>query len=194
MVAEAGDSGSAVAAVAKERPDIVLLDVEVPGDEATTTVRRMRDVSPTTKVIILSMYDGSHVVQSLLSLGVNGYLHKSVTRLGLVAAIRSTCDDEGRIVVSVSPQSLVHASSDVIVLTRRECEVLQLVAFAMSNAQVGKRLLLSEATVKRHLRNVFVKLSAASRIDAVNKAVAASSIEPSRVDDPASTHQPVPLR
>ncbi len=180
VVAEAGDSGSAVAAVEKEKPDIVLLDVEIPGGEVTTTIRRIRTVSPVTRVIIVSMHDGPHLVRSLLALGVNGYLHKSVTRHGLVAAIRGASADDGRIMVSVSSESLAHADSDVIILTPRECEVLQLVAGAMSNAQIGNRLALTEATVKRHLRNIFVKLGAVSRIDAVNKAVAASLIGPSR--------------
>ncbi len=180
VVAEAGDSASAVAAVAAEKPDVVLLDVEIPGDEVTTTVRKMQAVSPATRVIILSMYDGPLLVQSLLGMGVKGYLLKTVTRLELVAAIRSVCADEGRIVLSVSPQSLIQAAGGLSVLSDRERGVLQLVAEAMSNAQIGHRLGLTEATVKRHLRNIFVKLNAVSRIDAVNKAIAASLIQPSQ--------------
>jgi DNA-binding NarL/FixJ family response regulator len=213
VVAEAGDSAGAVAAVGRERPDIVLLDVEIPGDEVTTTVRKMQAVSPSSRVIILSMYDGPQLVQGLLGLGVKGYLLKSVTRLELVAAIRSANADEGRIVLSVSPESFLHAEIGSSVLSARECAVLQLVADAMSNVQIASRLGLTEATVKRHLRNIFVKLGAVSRIDAVNKAVAASLIQRSQSADeaggasmrvafrlradgarrPAATDQPTPV-
>ena len=177
VVAEAGDSTSAVAAVGKERPHIVLLDVEIPGDEVTTTVRKMNAVSPGSRIIILSMYDGPQLVQGLLGLGVKGYLLKSVARFELVAAIRSAHSDDGRIVLAVSPESLLHAEVASSVLSDREQMVLELVAEAMSNVQIATRLGLTEATVKRHLRNIFVKLGAVSRIDAVNKATAASLIQ-----------------
>jgi DNA-binding NarL/FixJ family response regulator len=179
VVAEAGDSATAVAAIGRTKPDIVLLDVEIPGDDVTVTVRRIRAASPATRTIILSMHDGSALVQRLLSLGVKGYLHKSAGRLGLLAAIRGTRRDDSRIMCSVSPGSLLPPQSETVLLTERERQVLQLVAYAMSNARVADRLGLTEATVKRHLRNVFVKLKAVSRLDAVNKAVAAALITPS---------------
>jgi DNA-binding NarL/FixJ family response regulator len=179
VVAQAGDSTAAVAAVRQTRPDVVLLDVEIPGDDVTMTVRRIQATSPDTKTIILSMHDGSALVQRLLGLGVKGYLHKSAGRLGLLAAIRGSRLDGSRIMCSVSPGSLVPADHDTVLLSEREQEVLQLVASAMSNAQVARQLGLTEATVKRHLRNVFAKLKAVSRLDAVNKAVAAALIKPS---------------
>jgi DNA-binding NarL/FixJ family response regulator len=182
VVAEAGDSAAAVEAVRQQQPDIVLLDVEIPGDEVTTTVQNIHAVSPASRVIILSMYDGAQLVQSLLGLGVKGYLLKSVTRLELVAAIRSASAPDGRIVLSVSPESFWHTESAGM-LSARECSVLELVADAMSNIQVATRLGLTEATVKRHLRNIFVKLGAVSRIDAVNKAVAMSLIRPAQADE-----------
>jgi DNA-binding NarL/FixJ family response regulator len=182
VVAEAGDSAAAVEAVKLQQPDIVLLDVEIPGDEVTTTVRNIHVVSPASRVVILSMYDGPQLVRSLLGLDVKGYLLKSVTRLELVAAIRSASAADGRIVLSVSPESLWHAES-ASTLSARERSVLELVADAMSNVQVASRLGLTEATVKRHLRNIFVKLGAVSRIDAVNKAVAMSLIRPAQADE-----------
>jgi DNA-binding NarL/FixJ family response regulator len=177
VLGEADDSASAVAFATEWRPDVVLLDVEIPGDDATITVRRIRHLSPGSRVIILSMYDGPQLLQRLLAVGVHGYLLKSVHREQLVSAIRTSCADEGRIVLEVSRESLAHAlgpSSGV--LTEREREILELTAQALSNTQIAGRLCLSEATIKRHLRNVFVKLGAVSRIDAVNKALAASLI------------------
>jgi DNA-binding NarL/FixJ family response regulator len=179
VVADTGDSSSAVAAVEQHKPDVVLLDVEIPGEDVTVTVRKMRQVSPASRVIILSMYDGPVLVQSLLALGVQGYLLKSVTRLELIAAVRSARADKDRVVLSVSQESMMRAvdgNSGGSVLTERERAVLQLVAYAMSNAQIASRLGLTEGTVKRHLRNIFVKLGAVSRIDAVNKATTASLI------------------
>jgi DNA-binding NarL/FixJ family response regulator len=184
VVGQAGDSDGAVALVEEKKPDVVLLDVEIPGDEVTDTVRRMQVLSPRTKVIILSMYDGPQLLQSLLALGIKGYLLKSVSRHELVAAIRSVWADDGRIVLSVSPTSLTSAGvGGDSVLSPRERGVLQLVAEAKSNAQIASRLSLTEATVKRHLRNIFVKLGAVSRIDAVNKALAATLITAPKSDN-----------
>jgi DNA-binding NarL/FixJ family response regulator len=177
VAGEAGDSASAIALVAAKRPDVVLLDVEVPGDDATVTVRRIRTLSPSSKVIILSMYDGPRLLRRLLAAGVRGYLHKSVHGRDLVTAIRGAHRDPGRVVLDVSPESLARAQDPAAdPLSAREREVLELTAQALSNAQIAARLGRTEATVKRHLRNIFAKLGAVSRIDAVNKAAAASLI------------------
>lgn len=187
VVGEAGDSESAVTEVRDKQPHIVLLDVEIPGDEVTTTVRRMRALAPDTSVVVLSMYDGPMLLQELLALGIKGYLLKSITRHELIAAIRSARDDQARILLSVSRASLAQASGQSgNVLSERERTVLQLVAQAMSNAQVASRLSLTEATVKRHLRNIFAKLGAVSRIDAVNKATVASLIDRPTLDTDAA--------
>lgn len=178
VIGEAGDSASAVTLVERAKPDIVLLDVEIPGDEVLTTVRRMRSASPASKVVILSMYDGPKLLRSLLALGIKGYLLKSVTRHELVAAMRGARTDDGRVLLSVSSDSLAKVQApEPTVLTDREQDILELVACAMSNAQIATRLDLSEATVKRHMRNIFAKLDAVSRIDAVNKAITASLID-----------------
>jgi DNA-binding NarL/FixJ family response regulator len=187
VVGEAGDSAGAVTLAGEKRPDIVLLDVEIPGDEVATTVRAIRRLSPSTKLIILSMYDGPTLLQELLALGVNGYLLKSITRQDLVAAIRTAQKDNERALLSVSRASLARAhggqGSAEVQLSQRERMILQLVASAMSNAQIANRLSLTEATVKRHLRNIFSKLNAVSRIDAVNKAIAGSLIDSAIPDD-----------
>ena len=177
VVGEAKDSHTALALVETARPDIVLLDIEIPGDEAPATVARIKQISPSSHVIILSMYDGPQLLRRLLTVGIRGYLLKSVHRHELVAAIRSVYDEPDRVVLAVSRESLANVqapSSDV--LSDREKEILELAAQALSNSQIASRLALTEATIKRHLRNIFVKLGAVSRIDAVNKATAASLI------------------
>jgi len=180
VVGEAGDSATAISVVAEHQPRVVLLDVEIPGGDVTDTVTALRRRAPNTEVIILSMYDGPHLVQRLLALGIRGYLLKSVSRGELVSAIRHACADDGHVILSVSRRSLAQLPGTAGVLSPRELDVLELAARAMSNAQIASRLYLTEATVKRHLSNIFSKLGAVSRIDAVNKAVAASLIPPPR--------------
>jgi DNA-binding NarL/FixJ family response regulator len=172
VVGEAGDSAATLAMVSRHRPDVVLLDIEIPGDEVVTTVRRIRQCSPASRVIILSMYEGPQLIQALLTAGIRGYLVKSTHWQELVAAIRAVCADDDRVVLGVSRDSLRYTRQELGAgtLSPREREVLQLVGEALSNSQIAARLSLTEATVKRHLRNVFVKLGAVSRIDAVNKA------------------------
>jgi DNA-binding NarL/FixJ family response regulator len=172
VVGEAEDSASTVAGAEAQQPDIVLLDIDIPGDDVTATVNQIRRRSPGSRVIILSMYEGPQLVQALLAAGIRGYLLKSIHWEELVVAIRAICAADDRIVLGVSRESLSHvqpgAAEDT--LSARELEVLDLVAQALSNGQIASRLQLTEATVKRHLRNIFVKLGAVSRLDAVNKA------------------------
>jgi DNA-binding NarL/FixJ family response regulator len=189
VVGEAGGSSGAVAVVATAKPDVVLLDVEMPGEDVTVTVRKMKAASPSTEIIILSMYDSRYLVQSLLALGIKGYLLKSVAGEQVVAAIRSAMADKDNIVLSISAQSLSHAAEPDDVLSDREIAVLQLAASAMSNIQIASRLSLTEATVKRHLHNIFTKLGAVSRIDAVNKAIARSLILPPGPDSDTGPHR-----
>ncbi|WP_061297800.1 response regulator [Herbidospora cretacea] len=177
IAGEAGNSSDAVRLVRETRPNVVLLDVEIPGDDVLETVTRMRAFSPSTRIIILSMYDGPHLLTRLLAAGISGYLLKSIHRHELFAAVRSVYEDPGRVVLAVSRASLAQVEGPQVgVLTEKEKEILQLAAQALSNLQIARRLGLAEATVKRHMRNIFVKLNAVSRIDAVNKAMAASLI------------------
>jgi DNA-binding NarL/FixJ family response regulator len=174
VVGEAGDSAAAVATAQRERPDVVLLDVEIPGGEAAATVRKLKDAAPESRVIILSMHEGPTLVRELLAAGVRGYLLKSIHWQELVLAIRTVHLEPDRVVLGVSGHSLSNAGQGrgegATALSAREREILGLVGEALSNGQIASRLSLKEATVKRHLRNVFVKLGAVSRLDAVNKA------------------------
>jgi DNA-binding NarL/FixJ family response regulator len=179
VVAQAGTVEEAVASVAHNRPDVVLLDVEMPAVDSTVTLGRIREASPESHIIALSMHDDPLVVQELLRLGASGYLLKTVSWQELVSAIRGVSaeanGDANRVIVSVSRASMAQAG-DSGPLSDREKEILLLVAEALSNAQIAKRLSITEGTVKRHLRKIFDKLDAVSRIDAVNKAAAASII------------------
>ena len=172
VVGEAADSTATVTLAAERQPDVVLLDIDIPGGEVTATVRQIRECSPRSRVIILSMYEGPQLVQALLAAGIRGYLLKSIHWEELVVAIRAIRTDDDRIILGVSRESLRYAQQgpSAGLLSAREYEVIDLVGQALSNGQIASRLGLTEATVKRHLRNIFVKLGAVSRLDAVNKA------------------------
>lgn len=188
VVGDAGNGQQAFAAVVALRPDVVVLDVEMPGDDVTTTVGRILKAVPDSRILVLSVYEDPTVIQGLLTIGIRGYLLKSVTRHDFLAAVRGVHRDDERIVLSISRDCLrrVSGSSQDGVLSQREREIMRLVAGAMSNAQIAHRLAITEGTVKRHLRNVFTKLGAVSRIDAVNKAVAAHQMPAHNVDSPVN--------
>jgi DNA-binding NarL/FixJ family response regulator len=180
VVGEAADAQEALEQAVRLRPDVVVLDVEIPHGEAPDTVQAIRAACPQTRILILSMYDGPQLLSRLLSVGISGYLLKSVNRRELVSAIRSVHLFPDRLVLSISRNSVprLPGRETEVELSPRELEILELVSRALSNGQVASRLNITEATVKRHLRNVFEKLGAVSRIDAVNKAAARSLITP----------------
>lgn len=133
VASEAADSATAVALAAREQPDIVLLDIEIPGGAATSTVSEIRSRSPGSDVIILSMYEGPQLVQALLTAGIRGYLLKSIRWQELVVAIRAVRTDRQRVVLGVSRESLryVRQGPSASTLSDREREVLALVAEAL---------------------------------------------------------------
>lgn len=173
VVGEANNGEDALELAQREKPDIVLLDVEMPGMEAEEVLRRILRTLPSTKIIILTMHDEPRLVRSLLAAGARAYVVKSATREELLSTVRTVDQDNDRVVISVSRQTLEglekgHRS----ILSTRELEVMALAARGMSNAQIASRLYISEGTVKRHLTNIYAKLSVTSRVDAVNKAFA----------------------
>lgn len=177
VVSEAADSTEAIREVSRHKPDIVLLDVDIPGHRSADTVIQILALSPATRVIMLSMYDGPDLLRRLIAVGIRGYLLKSVGSTELISAIRGVYLQPDRMVMSISRESMSQLQrAEGSVLSARETEVLQLVAQALSNSQIASRLKITEATVKRHLHTVFGKLGAVSRIDAVNKAIAMSLI------------------
>lgn len=156
-------------------PDIVILDVEMPGPGAMITIRRILEASPTSKIIVLTMHDDPELVRSLLDAGAVGYLLKSAGRNELIAAISTASRNEGSVLLSVSRATVMSlgqaaAQHGTDLLSAREVEVLTLLAKANSNRDIAATLFISDGTVKRHLANIYTKLGANSRLDAVRKA------------------------
>jgi DNA-binding NarL/FixJ family response regulator len=170
VVGEAGSLAAGTALAARERPDVILLDIGIPDGDGGTAVRELRSSSPTSSVLIVSRREGPELVRAALEAGARGYLPMNIQGQELVVAIRAVLADPDRVVLAVSKASLAYGDDTPESLSGREREVLALVEQALSNRQIASRLSLTEATVKRHLRNIFVKLGAVSRIDAVNKA------------------------
>jgi DNA-binding NarL/FixJ family response regulator len=163
---------------------VVLIDIDGLGAEPVAMIHRIQTAQPRAHVMVLSERGDLHLVRHLLSLGVSAYLLKSVTGKELVSAVRGADADHGRVTLSVSRGTFgvsrgaidTDAGYAPPALSPREHDVLQLAAEAFSNAQIAHRLGISDGTVKRNLRNIFAKLGAVSRIDAVNKGIAASII------------------
>ncbi|WP_225821735.1 response regulator [Streptomyces naphthomycinicus] len=172
VVGTAGDGDQALSLVRQYRPDILLLDVQMPGPAAAVVVERTCRLSPTTRAVALAMHDDTALMEELLLRGAAAYLVKNMARDELVAALITVVHSSGNVLVSV-PQGAIRAlgrRSDVEEPSPRELDILRLVALGMSNRQIATRLHLAEATVKRHLTNVYAKLGAVSRVDAVRRA------------------------
>ncbi|GAA5089168.1 MULTISPECIES: response regulator [Nocardia] len=173
IVGDGASGHDAVALAAEHRPDVLLLDVEMPGEGAVTTIRQIRGVSPDTRVVVLSMHASTDLVQELTSVGASAYIAKTSGREELCAGIRSVVGD-GQMVMWYVPRWAMPSAGEAEgpTLSSRELEILKLVARAFSNSQIAAQLYVSEATVKRHLTRVYAKLRARSRLDAVHRAVA----------------------
>ncbi|MGP3753861.1 response regulator [Streptomyces sp. IBSNAI001] len=171
VVAQADDGPSGVRMAGLHRPDVVLLDVEMPGPGPLANLRGVRQAAPEARIIMLTMHDNRQLIDSLLSAGAVGYLHKEADREVLVSAIRSAMAGGTTMFLPRTPSGSgpERGPAPADALTLRERELMELVAQGLSNRQIGSRLGITEGTVKRHLRNIFDKLGATSRLDAVNR-------------------------
>ena len=177
VIGEASDGSEAVALAEKGRPDVVLLDVEMPVMGAEGAIGGILRASPSSRVLVLTMHDEPRLVRKLLALGAHAYMVKNATRAELVAAVRAVHRIEDRIVLSVSRSTVERLEgAEKGTLSDRELEVLLLTARALSNAQIASRLHISEGTVKRHLTNIYAKLGVSSRADAAKKALTSGLI------------------
>lgn len=166
VVAEGRTSEDALRLTNLHRPDVLLLDVELHGDPARTTIRRIRRFAPDTAIIVLTMHRDSVLQRDLLSAGASCYLTKSVPSSDLVSAI---FNHAVLVEHQTSPLNSPSDDRDVSgILTDRESQVLRLIAQAHSNRSIADQLSITEGTVKRHAGSVYRKLGACSRMEAVS--------------------------
>jgi DNA-binding NarL/FixJ family response regulator len=174
VVGEAENGREAVALAEKLTPDVVLLDVEMPVMGAKQAMEHMMENSPPPRVIIVTMYDDPRLVRELIGLGAVAYLVKSATMEELQTAVHAAANSPvgpDKDVVIVAPPKAFRNPAEADGLSERELEVLLMVARGMSNHQIAISLHLSEATIKRHLANIYPRIGVSSRGEAVRKAL-----------------------
>lgn len=169
VVAQAADGNSALALYRRERPDVALLDLRMPGLEGVEVVERLRAEFPDAVLVMLTTYDTDDDIDRALKAGARGYLLKDVAPVDLVACVRTV--HAGGTWISQAIASKLIARMTRVQLTPREFAVLRQVASGASNKEIAVALEISEATVKIHLTHLFEKLGATSRTEAVAKAV-----------------------
>ncbi|MBN1452296.1 MAG: response regulator transcription factor [Anaerolineales bacterium] len=173
LVGEAENGDLAVVRCGHLRPDVILMDLMMPGTDGVTATRLIREQFPETQVIALTSFQEDKLVQNAMKAGAIGYLMKNVSAQELTAAIRAA--KSGKMTLSPeAAQALVHAtqqSSETELLTERELEVLTLMVDGMNNAEIAERLVVSLSTVKYHISNILMKLGVENRVAAVTTAM-----------------------
>jgi DNA-binding NarL/FixJ family response regulator len=172
VVGEAGDGLEAMAVVARERPDVVLMDLRMPRMDGVAAIAKIQQSQPEVRVLVLTTYDEDHDIVRAIEAGARGVLLKDAPRDELFRAIRAAARGEMVLAPAVTARVFgrLRAPQEQTP-TERELEVLKLVARGLTNRAIGRQLALSEATVKTHLVHVFAKLGVADRTAAVTAAL-----------------------
>jgi DNA-binding NarL/FixJ family response regulator len=190
VIGEAPDGAEAVDLTKRLLPDVVLMDVRMPGMNGIEATRRIVVSGVDSRVLILTTFDLDEYVYEALRAGASGFLLKDVTAPQLVDSIHVIAVGESILAPTVTRRLLERFADSlpgaqegyslVDALTEREREILTLLAHGLSNAELGARLFLSEPTIKTHLSSVFRKLGVRDRVQAVIAAYDAGLVEPSR--------------
>ena len=169
VVAEAGDGAAGIEAYEKHRPDVALIDLQMPGKDGLDTIRAIRCLDREARLIVLTTFHGDARVAAALGVGARAYLYKHAQVRELADTVRDV--HEGCYVLPPELRRDIarfHASD---ALTAREREVLHLASFGKANREIGAELAISEATVKAHMSAILLKLGASDRAHAVRLAV-----------------------
>ena len=189
VVDAVADGGEAVARSREQRPDVVLMDLRMPHMDGTEATRRIRSELPETHVLVLTTYADDESLFPALQAGARGYLTKDASAEAIEQAIRTVAAGgthldpavQERLVAALADSPAAATAADPAPaeagqaelsddLTRREAEVLGLIAAGLSNAEIGERLFVSQATVKTHVNRIFAKTGARDRAQAVRYA------------------------
>ena len=179
VVGEAENGAEAVKLAREVRPDVVILDVEMPVMGAEEAMDQLLRFSPPPRVVIVTMHDDPRLVRELFGRGASAYLVKSASLKELIAAVRTaaeapaTSSHDENVVMVVPREAFERAerATEEGGLSARELEILLLVARGLSNRQIALSLRVAEATVKRHLANLYPKMGVGSRGEATRKAL-----------------------
>ena len=165
LVAEASNGEEAIEAFRSHRPDVTLMDLQMPGLNGLEAIDRIRSEFPDARIIVLTTYTGDIQVLRALRAGARAYILKGHVHKELLEAIRAVHAGQKRIPPDIAAELAEHAMDDE--LTEREIDVLKLVAAGNGNKQIADQLSIGEATVKSHVTNILSKLGANDRSHAV---------------------------
>jgi DNA-binding NarL/FixJ family response regulator len=177
VVGKAGDGPGALQQVVDLEPDVVLLDIRLPDITGVELLHQFQQAAPQVKVIILTTYDDEEYLLGALRAGARGYLLKTVAREQLTAAIRAAYHGEHLIGPSLMEKVLrqvdagVERAREAVTLSQEEIRVLRLVSEGATNKEIADQLCYSEITIKRKLQEIFVRLGATNRAQAVAEAL-----------------------
>ena len=176
VVGEASDGAGAIELALRRKPDVVIMDVRMPGMDGLEATRQLSEQLPETKVLIFTAYSERSLLGRGFESGAKGYVLKEAPHGTLVRAIEKVASGEGYVDPALMPQFLSgRDQSDM--LTPREREILQLLADGLSNGDVAERLFISQETVKSHVRHILTKLEADTRTQAVAIALREAMID-----------------
>ncbi|WP_313919571.1 response regulator transcription factor [Tahibacter sp.] len=175
LIGEASNGAEAVSAYAALHPDVVLMDLRMPGMDGIEAIATIRAVSPRARIVVLTTYRGDVQVTRALLAGASGYLLKSSLRRELLDTIRDVHAGRRRVPAEIAAGIAEHLSDES--LSPREIEVLRSVAAGNANKRIAAELGISEETVKAHMKNILAKLDARDRTHAVTIAIRRGIIE-----------------
>jgi DNA-binding NarL/FixJ family response regulator len=176
VIGEASDGASAVELVERRKPDVVVMDVRMPGMDGLEATKEILKVVPDTAVLIFTAFSERSLLARGLESGAKGYILKEAPHETLLRAIERIAKGEGYVDPALMP-AFLSGKDQTEMLTAREREILQLLADGMSNADVAAKLFISQETVKSHVRHILTKLEADSRTHAVAIALRESIID-----------------
>jgi len=176
VVGEAPDGETAIALAGRRRPDVIIMDLRMPGMDGIEATEEILKTSPDTAVIVFTAYSERALLSRSLESGAKGYILKEAPHETLLRAIEKVAGGETFVDPALMP-NLIQGRDGGDSLTQREREILQLLADGMSNADVAQRLFISQETVKSHVRHILVKLEADTRTQAVAIALREAMID-----------------